>query len=66
MRELLRLHTHPRDEAGGSAVEYGLLVAGVTALVVAAVFLLGGLVKDLFQSTCTDLKQASSSAAGTC
>lgn len=41
-----------RTEDGASAVEYGLLVAGIAALVVAVVFLLGGVVGDSFQDTC--------------
>jgi pilus assembly protein Flp/PilA len=40
------------DEDGASAVEYGLLVAGVAALIVAVVFFFGGAVGDLFGNTC--------------
>jgi len=40
------------DEDGASAVEYGLLIAGVAALIVAVVFLFGGAVGDLFDTTC--------------
>lgn len=36
------------DERGASAVEYGLLVAGIAALVAAVVFLLGDAVSDMF------------------
>jgi pilus assembly protein Flp/PilA len=47
---------HARDERGASAVEYGLLVAGIAAFIVAGVFLLGGMVKStLFDSSCDDL-----------
>ena len=35
-----------RDEEGASAVEYGLLVAGIAALIVAIVFLFGGMIKQ--------------------
>ena len=42
-----------RDERGASAVEYGLLVAGIAAVVVAAVFLLGGTVNTAFSNTNT-------------
>ena len=38
--------------AGASAVEYGLLIAGIAALIVVAVFALGGNVTDLFNDTC--------------
>jgi pilus assembly protein Flp/PilA len=41
------------EETGTSAVEYALLVALIAAIVVVAVFALGGLLKTTFQSTCT-------------
>jgi pilus assembly protein Flp/PilA len=41
-----------RDESGASAVEYGLLVAGIAGLVAAIVFLFGGAVLGLFHDTC--------------
>lgn len=40
------------DEGGASSVEYGLLVAGIAALIVLVVFTFGGLVSNLFSSTC--------------
>jgi pilus assembly protein Flp/PilA len=40
------------DERGASAVEYGLLIAGIAALIVVAVFALGPMVKEAFESTC--------------
>ena len=40
------------SEAGASAVEYGLLIAGIAALIVAIVFLFGGVVKTSFSKTC--------------
>lgn len=43
-----------RDE-GASAVEYGLLVAAIAALVVIIVFALGGLVQRTFQDTCKEI-----------
>lgn len=39
-----------RDE-GATAVEYGLMVAAIAAVIVGVVFLLGGQVKDAFQTT---------------
>jgi pilus assembly protein Flp/PilA len=41
-----------RTEDGASAVEYGLLVAAIAALIVVIVFALGGLIKDVFTNTC--------------
>jgi pilus assembly protein Flp/PilA len=66
MLEFIRNITSRRDEDGASAVEYGLLVAGIAALIVAIVFLFGGVIKDAFQSTCNRVKQGSSSSATTC
>ena len=40
------------DERGASAVEYGLLVAGIAAIVVLVVFALGDNIRDAFQDTC--------------
>ena len=39
------------DERGATAVEYGLLVAGIAAVIVGAVFLLGGTLEDAFDTT---------------
>lgn len=36
------------DQRGASAVEYGLLVAGIAALIVVIVFTLGGQIRDAF------------------
>lgn len=41
-----------RDEEGASAVEYGLLVALIAAVIVLAVFAFGTLVKGTFHQTC--------------
>lgn len=42
-----------RTEEGASAVEYGLLIAGIAALIAAVVFVLGGAISTLFQSMVT-------------
>lgn len=42
--------TLSRDE-GASAVEYGLLVAAIAAIIVGVVFLLGSRVKSTFSKT---------------
>jgi pilus assembly protein Flp/PilA len=43
---------HAKGDEGASAVEYGLLVAAIAAVIVVIVFALGGLVRDKFSSTC--------------
>ena len=45
----------PALEDGASAVEYGLLIAGVAALIVVVVFVFGGMVASLFDDTCTSV-----------
>ena len=54
-----------QTEDGASAVEYGLLVAGIAALIVAVVFIFGGVVKDSFKGTCNRLDQGASTTAST-
>ncbi len=66
MLNFFRNATSNRNEDGASAVEYGLLVAGIAALIVAIVFIFGGIIKNSFQTTCNRVKQGSSTAAATC
>ena len=54
-----------RDEEGASAVEYGLLVAGIAALVVAVVFLFGDMIEGVFTETCSTI-QGEGTGNGTC
>ena len=49
-------------DEGASAVEYGLLVAGIVAIMMLLVFALGGYVKGAFQQTCDKFDQAGISA----
>lgn len=51
IRALMDAKLH--EDRGASAVEYGLLVAGIAALVIAAVFVLGGTVDTTFDNTNT-------------
>jgi pilus assembly protein Flp/PilA len=41
-----------RDERGASAVEYGLLIALIAAVIVTATFMFGGMVRAQFTHTC--------------
>jgi pilus assembly protein Flp/PilA len=53
-----------KNEEGASAVEYGLLVAGVAALIVLIVFAFGGVVKDtLFTTSCNTVADHATSSA---
>lgn len=49
------MFTHEGMEDGASAVEYGLLVAGIAALIAAVVFVFGGMISDVFESTCDEI-----------
>jgi pilus assembly protein Flp/PilA len=51
-------------EDGGSAVEYGLLVAGIAGLIAAAVFLFGEQVGALFDNTCDSISSGASGQMG--
>ncbi len=52
-------------EEGATAVEYGIMVAAIAAVIVAVVFVLGNQVDKSFTDTCS-ADQAVVSAAGTC
>jgi pilus assembly protein Flp/PilA len=49
--------TDARDE-GASAVEYGLLVAAIAAIIILVVFALGTFVKGAFKDTCSGFKNS--------
>ena len=52
------------NEEGASAVEYGLLVAGVAALIVLIVFAFGGAVKNtLFETSCNTMSGQTSTGS---
>ncbi len=50
---ITRIRTALRHDEGASAVEYGLLVAAIAAVIVGVVFLLGGKVSSAFNKTNT-------------
>ena len=56
MLDYLRIMINARlaraEERGASAVEYGLLIAGIAALIVVIVFALGPILQDAFGDTC--------------
>jgi pilus assembly protein Flp/PilA len=52
------------DESGASAVEYGLLVAGIAAVIVVIVFSIGGIVQAAFLRVCTAM--ANGGIGGNC
>ena len=54
------------EERGASAVEYGLLIAGIAALIVVAVFALGPIVTEAFTDTCTAIDTGNANLAANC
>jgi pilus assembly protein Flp/PilA len=55
LRIMMNARVAKMDERGASAVEYGLLIAGIAALIVLVVFAFGGVIKGIFSSTCTSV-----------
>ena len=66
MSHLIERLVNRKDEQGASAVEYGLLVAAIAALIVVIVFALGGIVKGVFADTCTKVGNGASVATTSC
>ena len=68
MLDYLRITLNARlakmDERGASAVEYGLLIAGIAALIIVVVFAFGGVLKNIFSGTCNSI--GGSAGAGKC
>lgn len=55
-RMIQNLQAKRRSETGASAVEYGLLVALIAAVIVVAVLLLGGVVRGAFTDTSSGIR----------
>lgn len=51
------------DERGASAVEYGLLIAGIAAVIVIIVIALGGQITSAFDKTCDNIANANASGS---
>jgi pilus assembly protein Flp/PilA len=59
LRILLNARLAQMEERGASAVEYGLLIAGIAALIVVVVFAFGNVLTNIFSSTCDSVGQSS-------
>ncbi|MFT3872203.1 MAG: Flp family type IVb pilin [Nocardioides sp.] len=64
LRIMLDARLAKMDERGASAVEYGLLVAGIAAVIVVAVFAFGGMVSDVFDNTKSCIDGGGGTATG--
>src|SRR3954447_7313917 len=63
MLHLMQRLVNRKDERGASAVEYGLLVAAIAALIVVIVFALGGVVREVFTNTCDSIQSGAAPSA---
>ncbi len=52
------------EDKGASAVEYGLLVAAIAAVIILLVFALGGYVKGAFDTTCKAFESKATTTTG--
>jgi pilus assembly protein Flp/PilA len=64
LRIMLSARLAHHDERGASAVEYGLLITGIAALIAIVVFAFGGMLSDVYKATCDSV--GSSAGAGSC
>ena len=60
LRILLNARLAQMEERGASAVEYGLLIAGIAALIVVVVFAFGNVLQGIFSDTCTKVSVSAS------
>jgi len=58
VQRLIRRSSRAAWDRGASAVEYGLMVAAIAAVIVAVVFGLGGMVRNMYIDTCTQIETA--------
>jgi pilus assembly protein Flp/PilA len=63
LRIMLDARTAKMSERGASAVEYGLLIAGIAALIVVVVFAFGGSLSGIFSKTCQSVAGASATCS---
>ena len=65
LRIMLAARSTRMSERGASAVEYGLLIAGIAALIVVVVFAFGGSLTGIFSDTCSAVTASATSATCT-
>ena len=65
LRIMLNAQKAKMDERGASAVEYGLLIAGIAALIIVVIFAFGGVLNKVFNDTCGSVNNQGP-AGGTC
>jgi pilus assembly protein Flp/PilA len=60
--------TKPSQEidSGASAVEYGLLVFAIAAVIALIVFALGRVTEEAYRDSCNSIKTEATALSGTC
>ena len=66
MLQYMQRLVNRKDEKGASAVEYGLLVAAIAAIIVLVVFVVGKFVKAAFDTTCGGMEGNVTNTTETC
>ena len=68
LRTIIDAHRARAEERGASAVEYGLLIAGIAALIVVVIFALGPILQEAFGKTCDTIgtNDGNANTAATC
>ncbi len=64
LRILIDARLAGTHERGASAVEYGLLIAGIAALIAVVVWTFGGVLSNVYSATCSSV--GNSAGAGSC
>jgi pilus assembly protein Flp/PilA len=62
---LMYIRNVMKREEGATAVEYGLMVAAIAAVIVVVVFALGRIVNSKFEKTCNAIKSGGSNTTTT-
>jgi pilus assembly protein Flp/PilA len=63
MLRSIRKSVRAQGEEGASAVEYGLLVAAIAAVIVIIIFALGGVIKNVFEKTCSSIQNGAATSS---
>jgi pilus assembly protein Flp/PilA len=56
VRQMAKLFAFLKDESGATAIEYGLIAAGISVVIIATVHAIGTRLKGKFTSISTQLK----------
>ena len=66
LQYIRKVQAYNRGEDGATATEYVLLLAGIAAIIIGAVFLFGGFLKGKFTQTQTNISKCVTAAGAAC